>query len=142
MLIRMNLIFSLFGRNISGVYSTGFPDFPSVYYNFTGDDLPLNVSVPTKGTVVKVLNFNESVEIVFQGTNILDAAEAHPMHVHGYGFYVVGSGLGDFDEVNDPKGYSLVDPPYVNTVSVPKSGWTAIRFMADNPGMRIRIDSS
>ncbi|KAK4762930.1 hypothetical protein SAY86_008698 [Trapa natans] len=55
--------------NISGVYSTGFPNFPSMYYNFTAEDLPLNISVPTKGRkgrMVKVLSFNESVEIVFR----------------------------------------------------------------------------
>ncbi|PKI62379.1 hypothetical protein CRG98_017185 [Punica granatum] len=128
-------ILQAYYRNVSGVYDTSFPDFPSMYYNFTGDDLPTNISVPTKGRMVKVLNYNESIEIVFQGTNLLDAAEAHPMHLHGYGFYVVGSGLGDFDEVNDPKGYNLIDPPYVNTISVPKSGWAAIRFRANNPGV-------
>ncbi|KAK4762483.1 hypothetical protein SAY86_008251 [Trapa natans] len=58
-------ILQAYYRNISGVYSTGFPNFPSMYYNFTAEDLPLNVSVPTKGRMVKVLNFNESVEIVF-----------------------------------------------------------------------------
>lgn len=121
---------------MSGVYSTSFPNFPSTYYNFTGDDLPLNISVPTKGTLVKVLNFNETVEMVFQGTNILAAAEAHPMHLHGYGFYVVGLGIGDFDKVNDPKGYNLVDAPFVNTISVPRSGWVAIRFVANNPGIQ------
>ncbi|KAK4762392.1 hypothetical protein SAY86_008160 [Trapa natans] len=107
----------------------------NIDHNFTADDLPLNVSVPTKGRMVKVLNFNESVEIVFQGTNIPDAAETHQMHLHGHSFYVVGSGVGDFDEVNDPKGYNLVDPPYLNTVTVPKSGWAAIRFAANNPGV-------
>lgn len=128
-------ILQAYYRNISDIYSTNFPDFPGILYNFTGDDLPLNISVPTKGTVVKVFDFNETIEIVFQGTNIIDAAEAHPMHLHGYAFYVVGTGIGDFDVDTDPQGYNLVDPPYVNTVAVPKSGWAAIRFVADNPGV-------
>ena len=34
---------------------------------------------------MKVLNYNEEVEIVFQGTNLLDGSAIHPMHLHGYG---------------------------------------------------------
>ena len=69
---------------------------------------------------VKVLEYNETVEIVFQGTNVLDDSEAHPMHLHGHSFYVIGTGIGNFDEETDPKGYNLVDPPLVNTVEVPQ----------------------
>lgn len=78
----------------------------------------------------------EQVEIVFQGTNGLNASEAHPMHLHGHSFYFVGSGLGNFNETSDPESFNLIDPPQVNTVSVPKIGWAAIRFVANNPGMR------
>lgn len=83
---------------------------------------------------MKEFNYNETVEIVFQGTNLLDAAEAHPMHLHGYAFYVVGTGVGIFDPENDPKSYNLVDPPYLNTVWVPKEGWAVVRFVTSNPG--------
>ena len=84
---------------------------------------------------MKVLEYNETVEIVFQGTNVLDDSEAHPMHLHGHSFYVIGTGIGNFDEETDPKGYNLVDPPLVNTVEVPQEGWPTIRFMENNPGM-------
>ncbi|RVW26219.1 Laccase-14 [Vitis vinifera] len=50
-------------------------------------------------------------------------------------FYVVGNGTGNFDNSTDPTRYNLVDPPEVNTVGVPKNGWVAIRFRADNPGV-------
>lgn len=56
------------------------------------------------------------------------------MHLHGYTFYVVGSGFGNFDNETDPLGYNLIDPPKMNTVSLPKKGWVAIRFKASNPG--------
>ncbi|RVW22065.1 putative laccase-9 [Vitis vinifera] len=59
----------------------------------------------------------------------------HPMHLHGHSFYVVGWGFGNFDENSDPLRYNLVDPPFQNTVSVPKNGWAAIRFKASNPGV-------
>lgn len=82
-----------------------------------------------------MLNYNESVEIVFQGTNVLDGPVNHPMHMHGYSFYVVGYDFGNYDNETDPKGFNLVDPPAVTTFGVPKSGWLAIRFKASNPGM-------
>ncbi|KAL6316028.1 hypothetical protein AAG906_015444 [Vitis piasezkii] len=81
---------------------------------------------------VRVLEYNSTVEIVFQGTNVL-AATHHPMHLHGYSFYVVGWGFGNFDGNKDPLRYNLVDPPFQNTISVPSNGWVAIRFEASNP---------
>ncbi|KAH7833134.1 hypothetical protein Vadar_003390 [Vaccinium darrowii] len=77
-------------RKTGGIFTTDFPDFPPYFFNFTADGLPFNLSVPLKGTKVNVLEFNSSVEIVFQVTNVSDAAENHPMHLHGYSFYNVG----------------------------------------------------
>ncbi|XP_057503876.1 laccase-14-like [Actinidia eriantha] len=122
-------------RGIGGVFKTDFPSVPPHFFNFTADELPDSVLTPLKGTKVKVLKFNSTVEMVFQGTNVLNAAENHPMHLHGYSFFFVGSGFGNFDNVTDPKKYNLVDPPEINTVGVPKNGWAAIRFRADNPGV-------
>jgi laccase len=124
---------------MSGFYTTDFPDYPPSLYNFTADTVPDYATETVQGTKVKVLNYNEEVEIVFQGTNVLDASEDHPMHLHGYTFYVVGSGYGNFDNVTDPAGYNLIDPPKMNTVSLPKKGWTAIRFKASNPGMLLLL---
>jgi len=115
------------------VFDTNFPNRPPFYFNFTGDDLPQSLVFPKPGTEVKVLEYNTSVEVVFQGTNLL-AGENHPMHLHGFSFYVVGRGSGNYDEERDPSGYNLVDPSYENTVGVPKNGWAAIRFRAKNPG--------
>lgn len=72
------------------------------------------------------------MEVVFQDTAMSN--ETHPMHLHGFAFYVVGMGVGNFDKTKDPSKYNLVDPPYQNTVTVPKLGWTAMRFRATNPG--------
>ncbi|XP_058188873.1 laccase-14-like [Rhododendron vialii] len=122
-------------RQIGGIYTTDFPSVPPYFFNFTADEMPDNVLIPSTGTKVKVLEFNSNVEIVFQGTNVLSAAENHPMHLHGFSFYHVGSGFGNFDNNTDPKGYNLKDPPEINTVGVPKNGWAAVRFKADNPGV-------
>nr|XP_011458458.1 PREDICTED: laccase-14-like isoform X2 [Fragaria vesca subsp. vesca]XP_011458459.1 PREDICTED: laccase-14-like isoform X2 [Fragaria vesca subsp. vesca] len=122
-------------RNISGFYASDFPDFPPYFYDFVSDDLPDNTELTLKATKVKVLEYNEEVEIVFQGTNTINASENHPMHLHGYSFYLVGSGFGNFDNVRDPQSYNLVDPPKMTTISVPMKGWAAIRFKASNPGV-------
>lgn len=126
-------------RNMSGFYTTDFPDYPPTFYNFTADTAPDFATDTSQGTRVKVLDYNEEVEIVFQGTTVLDASEDHPMHLHGYNFYVVGSGPGNFDNETDPNSYNLVDPPKMTTVSLPKRGWVALRFKASNPGTYILI---
>ncbi|RVX06984.1 Laccase-14 [Vitis vinifera] len=92
------------------------------------------MSCRAAATEVRVLEYNSTVEIVFQGSNVV-AGTYHPMHLHGHSFYVVGWGFGNFDENSDPLRYNLVDPPLQNTVSVPKNGWAAIRFKASNPGV-------
>ncbi|KAE8100326.1 hypothetical protein FH972_018233 [Carpinus fangiana] len=86
---------------------------------------------PTVGNKAPMIDYAVEVELVFQGTNIGNA-ENHPMHLHGYSFYLVGKGPGNWDTDNSTN-YNLGDPPLVNTIGVPKNGWAAIRFKADNP---------
>lgn len=119
---------------INGVFTTNFPSSPPVTFNYTGDDIALSLWTPVPATKVKVLEYNSTVQLVFQTTNIF-VAENHPMHLHGNSFYVVGEGLGNYNPVTDPLSFNLVDPPQRNTVIAPMSGWVAIRFRADNPGM-------
>jgi len=121
-------------HSINGQFTTDFPDNPPLEFNYTAPILPLEFEIPERGTKVRVLEYNSTVELVFQGTNVVAGAD-HPMHLHGYSFYVVGLGRGNFDVEKDPLKYNLVDPPYQNTIAVPYNGWAAIRFRADNPGM-------
>ncbi|KAK9127068.1 hypothetical protein Syun_015865 [Stephania yunnanensis] len=119
-----------FGQS-HGVYT---PDFPTsaAPFNFTGT--PPNNTVVNNGTRLVVLPFNTSVELVMQDTSIL-GAESHPLHLHGFNFFVVAQGFGNYDPNKDPKNFNLVDPVERNTVGVPSGGWVAIRFLADNPGV-------
>ncbi|VVB13786.1 unnamed protein product [Arabis nemorensis] len=118
-------------RRIGGIFQEDFPRNPPTEFDYTGENLPF----PTRfGTKVVVLDFNSSVELVLQGTNVL-ASDNHPIHLHGYSFFVVGSGFGNFDRQKDPLRYNLVDPPEETTVGVPRNGWTAVRFIANNPGV-------
>ncbi|XP_047156918.1 laccase-17-like [Vigna umbellata] len=120
-----------FGQS-NGVYTPDFPTKPLLPFNYTGT--PPNNTMVSNGTKVLVLPFNTSVELVMQDTSIL-GAESHPLHLHGFNFFVVGQGFGNFDPNKDPKNFNLVDPVERNTVGVPSGGWVAIRFLADNPGV-------
>ncbi|CAL4893926.1 unnamed protein product [Urochloa decumbens] len=121
-----------FSGRSNGVYTTDFPAAPLVPFNYTGT--PPNGTNVMNGTKVVALPFGATVELVLQDTSIL-GAESHPLHLHGFNFYVVGQGFGNFDPVNDPAKFNLVDPVERNTVGVPAGGWVAIRFRADNPGV-------
>ncbi|XP_060201892.1 laccase-17-like [Lycium barbarum] len=69
-----------------------------------------------------------------QDTSII-GAESHPLHLHGYNFFVVGQGFGNYNSSKDPANFNLIDLAERNTVGVPSGGWVAIRFLADNPGV-------
>ncbi|KAK3432309.1 hypothetical protein EUGRSUZ_D00739 [Eucalyptus grandis] len=125
-------ILQAYYNNINGVYNRTFPDQPPTLFDFTGNVSALGEAANVTTEVLKI-DYNDEVEIRFQGTNF-GAAENHPMHLHGYSFYVVGMGDGNFSETDISK-YNTVNPPYVNTVRLPKNGWAAIRFKADNPGV-------
>ncbi|CAL1387508.1 unnamed protein product [Linum trigynum] len=117
---------------LQGIFTYDFPANPPSPYNYTGNP-PANLQT-TNGTKVYRLGFNDTVEVVLQGTSLI-APESHPIHLHGFNFFVVGKGLGNFDKGKDPSSFNLVDPVERNTMSVPTAGWTAIRFRADNPGV-------
>ncbi|XP_058215187.1 laccase-17-like [Rhododendron vialii] len=120
-----------FGQS-NGIYDPDYPYSPTHWFNYTGN--PPNNTMVGNGTKVMVLNFNTSVELVMQDTSIL-GVESHPLHLHGFNFFIVGQGFGNFDPNKDPKSFNLVDPVERNTVGVPSGGWVAIRFLADNPGV-------
>lgn len=113
------------------VYTPDFPTSPLFAFNYTGT--PPNNTMVSNGTKLMVLPYNTTVELVMQDTSIL-GAESHPLHLHGFNFFVVGQGFGNFDPNSDPRKFNLVDPVERNTMGVPPGGWVAIRFLADNPG--------
>ncbi|CBI31539.3 unnamed protein product, partial [Vitis vinifera] len=118
--------------NIGGVFTVDFPGNPLIAFNYTGTQ-PSNMQT-MNGTRLYRLAYNSTVQVVIQGTAMI-SPESHPTHLHGFDFYAVGRGLGNFDPVNDPKKFNLIDPIARNTIGVPSGGWTAIRFRADNPGV-------
>ncbi|XP_022983313.1 laccase-4-like [Cucurbita maxima] len=115
-----------------GVFSTDFPGNPPHKFNYSGPG-PKNLQT-TSGTKLYKLQYNSTVELVLQDTGIV-TPENHPIHLHGFNFFEVGRGIGNFNPKTDAKKFNLVDPVERNTIGVPSGGWTAIRFRADNPGV-------
>ncbi|GMI96926.1 laccase 3 [Hibiscus trionum] len=139
---RRNSLMQAYYQGQPGIFTTDFPPFPPVQFDYSGN-VPRGLWQPVKATKLFKMKYRSKVQIVFQDTSIV-TTENHPMHLHGYQFYVVGSGFGNFDPKNDPAKFNLIDPPERNTIGTPPGGWVAIRFEADNPGiwlLHCHIDS-
>ena len=117
-----------------GVFSADFPGTPPVQFDYTAQNVSRALWQPVPGTKVYRLRYGAAVQVVLQGTSIF-AGENHPIHLHGYDFYILGEGFGNFDAAADTAKLNLEDPPMRNTVGVPANGWAVIRFVADNPGV-------
>lgn len=108
-------------------------------YDFAKYDIHAkpNNSNTTTSSGIHRLKFNTTVDIILQNANTMNPnnSETHPWHLHGHDFWVLGYGSGKFDIYKDPKKYNLVDPIEKNTVPVHPFGWTALRFVANNPGV-------
>ncbi|XVF05646.1 hypothetical protein REPUB_Repub05bG0190600 [Reevesia pubescens] len=88
------------------------------------------------GNGIYTINFNTTVDVILQNANTLteNVSEIHPWHLHGHDFWVLGYGEGKFKE-EDEKTFNLKNPPLRNTAVIFPYGWTALRFVADNPGV-------
>lgn len=125
-----------FFQNVGGVYTTDFPNQPPLIFDYTNASNNFNQSIlmTTKSTKVKKLKFNSTVEIVFQNTALI-AVENHPIHLHGFNFYVLAQGFGNYNPTRDSRKFNLINPQERNTIAVPVGGWAVIRFRANNPGI-------
>ncbi|KAI7726540.1 hypothetical protein M8C21_032091 [Ambrosia artemisiifolia] len=129
-------IMEAFYRNISGVYTTDFPDQPPTVFDYTNisNSFDQSLLMTPKSTSLKRLRFNSTVQIVLQNTALI-GIENHPMHLHGYNFYVLAQGFGNYNAANATSMFNLVNPQERNTLGVPVGGWAVIRFRANNPGV-------
>ncbi|KAK9073090.1 hypothetical protein SSX86_007412 [Deinandra increscens subsp. villosa] len=129
-------ILEAFFRNVSGVYTADFPDQPPLVFDYTNTSNSFNpgLLMTPKRTSVKKVKFNSTVQVVFQNTALV-GIENHPMHLHGFNFYVLAQGFGNYNPATDSKKFNLVNPQERNTIGVPVGGWAVIRFRANNPGV-------
>ena len=122
-------------RGMESVYTKDFPDRPPQEFDYANPDLAYDFELAQtkRGTRVKKIKYNSTVEIVLQKTSLL-AVQSHPIHLHGYDFFVLAQGFGTYDAATAEKKFNLKNPQVRNTISVPTGGWAVIRFVADNPG--------
>lgn len=114
----------------SGVHSLLVGHLPSK------PEMPVRIlNLPTVEALNRVVTVHVAclVQIILQNTHMIQF-ETHPFHLHGYSFYIVGRGTGNYDPETSPATFNLVNPPLRNTFGVPHRGWLALRFRADNPG--------
>ncbi|XP_061999696.1 monocopper oxidase-like protein SKU5 [Rosa rugosa] len=96
------------------------------------DSFPVKSVNPDAGYGVSVVTGIHKgwIEIVFK--NNLAAMDS--WHLDGYGFFVVGFGIGDWT-TESRSTYNLYDPVVRSTVQVYPGAWTAVYAFLDNPGM-------
>nr|ALR81978.1 laccase [Scleromitrula shiraiana] len=58
----------------------------------------------------------------------------HPIHLHGHDFYVLGTGVGVFNQTTDTPNLDYDNPTRRDVAMLPAGGWLAVAFQTDNPG--------
>ncbi|GLT52670.1 hypothetical protein SLA2020_259950 [Shorea laevis] len=122
--------------NVPGIYTTDFPSRPPLKFDYTNSNLSFDTSLlfAPKSTKVTRLQYNTTVELVFQDTSLI-GVENHPIHIHGFNFHVLAQGFGNYDPSKHQKLFNLVNPQIRSTIAVPVGGWAVVRFTANNPGV-------
>lgn len=114
--------------------------FPSLSRYIQGHAIG-NQSFTGHSTGVNKLAFDLSRELIIQveGIQTIDILidnfddGNHPLHLHGYKYFVLAQGHGYFDP-NLYKTMNLSNPLRRDTASVEAFGWILIRLVADNAG--------
>jgi len=96
-------------------------------------------TAPHFETRVVPVKLGEVIDLVVVNSGLGSAPEEHPLHLHGYKFWVVGFGdlpypidqieRGEYPPLN------LDDPPLVDTFPMHTGKYAILRFVASNPGM-------
>ena len=97
------------------------------------------------------VNLNDLVEFIFVDESLavfeFDAETIHPIHMHGHAYSIVSMDTPDDPTIPTTAEYiqqldaagkivrNFDKPPIKDTVVVPDSGYTVIRFLANNPGV-------
>lgn len=82
----------------------------------------------TSDNVVTLDTADEWAYLIIETT----VAVPHPIHLHGFDFYVLAAGTGTYESANTT--LSLNNPVRRDTAMLPASGYLVLAFEADNPG--------
>ncbi|KAH7126762.1 multicopper oxidase-domain-containing protein [Dendryphion nanum] len=125
--------------------SPGSPILHRILDAHAANNTALATSLTTIPHGITTSLFAPDTELVYQTTAVrtLDIllqnhdSNAHPFHLHGYTFWVLGGGKMpvplDLDEGLTEE--RLENPLRRDTVTVERGGWVLVRFVADNPGV-------
>lgn len=117
-------------HNLGEYFTTDFPNLPEKKYDFV-NGATNDIGKDTKaklGMRVSVVEYGEVVEVVHQDTGTV-SLENQPIYLHGFRFYVLGSGIGDHDARKAK--LNSVNPPFRNAIGVLLDGWAVITFRAE-----------
>ncbi|RMZ75052.1 hypothetical protein DV737_g5494, partial [Chaetothyriales sp. CBS 132003] len=110
------------------------------------DDVPpllyqLPSEIPDSDLILRT-QYNQWVDLIIKVAGPL--AQPHPVHKHANKFYVIGSGVGDFNYSTVAEAqaagveFNLDNPPYVDgytsTPAEEEGAWVVLRYQANTPG--------
>lgn len=107
-------------------------DYPSIQQAYDGG----NSSWSSEQNCYHLPDANQWVYWIVQ----TDLGVAHPMHLHGHDFWVLGQGSGTYDSAT--ANLSTVNVPRRDVVLLPANGWVAFAFITDNPGVSLDLSCS
>lgn len=117
----------VWGVNMTGINIAW--DMPTLSYVYQG-----NTTYPETYNLISLPNEGVWVFWIIQETPGGVANIAHPIHLHGHDFYLLGTGTGTFDKATDPQNLQYSNPTRRDTAFLPAGGWMVIAWPTDNPG--------
>lgn len=90
-----------------------------------------NTSYPPSMNIINLPKANVWTFWVIQTVGQNVPPQAHPMHLHGHDFYVLGAGTGTY---SSSSALNYKNPPRRDVAMLPAGGWLVLAFITDNPG--------
>ncbi|CAD6885205.1 unnamed protein product [Tilletia laevis] len=90
----------------------------------------LNNTIPVTNGLFVTTDKYEVIDLIVNNHD----PGSHPMHLHGFVPYILGSGPGDYPAGSLDLTKTFVNPMRRDVYTMQSSAWAVIRFVADNPG--------
>ena len=82
------------------------------------------------------IELGETIDIVVINNGLGSTPEIHPLHFHGYKFWVIA--MADLpwpEHARERPAYNLDDPILIDTLPLATGKYAVLRFVATNPGV-------
>ncbi|KAB8292934.1 hypothetical protein EYC80_007298 [Monilinia laxa] len=99
-----------------------------------------NNSWPVSENLISLNNAGEWYYWIIQevpGTNNGNPVSVnvpHPIHLHGHDFYILGTGVGTYNNTINGPNLDYDNPTRRDVAMLPAGGWLVLAFQTDNPG--------